>query len=574
MKRLHVQAAVTLLVAGFWIALFWRGYGGSWGISDVPVDGNPYVGSIAPTPLFPVPMPPGVAEGDRFDRRTLSSRDRLQLLLNNPVVGSELRLQLQRGNTTTTAVLRATPAPSFDLEDVLLKALLMLQTVLGLVLLWRGRDWVAWGLGVFALSYGMKDVVGFAVTLDAKMGSMIALRIARDLALYVAVRQLVRVQMSPRVAAASLWAILLVVASYGVAMLYFTYAYVFLGRYVPWLVHVIDYGMATAAAICAVVMAIGYRHADESLRLRIRWIVVGVFLHALSFAIWSSVPFWFATPLAVLATLCFAYAALRHRLVDLSFAISRTLVYATVVALVVGIFAIIEHAIASMAIGEGAGLVLHLVVPLVLGITLHKLLARVERVIERLFFRRQFEAERALLRLARESAFMEREDRLVARTLLDIDKHVAPSRAAVYRRTDHGYEQVAQSGAPEWPQCVEADDPTLLSLRAGAAEQALSAQGSVLGQGGFAFPMFLAGRLEGAIVCGDRVRQYTHVERELLRRVAREVGAALQGLKAQRAERQLDALARGTLSVRELREQAGVSRPLVRERDSELGTPG
>ncbi|HEY0505644.1 MAG TPA: GAF domain-containing protein [Lysobacter sp.] len=555
MARTIIRVAVTLLVAGFWIALFWRGYGGTWGITDVPVDGHPYEASIARTPLFAVPMPPGVAAGDRFDRRALSSRERLGMLHNNPDVGSKLHLDLQRGTTTAQVTLRATPAPMFDLEDVALRSLLMLQTLLGLLLLWRGRDWVAWGLATFALCYGMKDVVGAVLPLDAKSVSMIALRVARDFGLYVAVRQLVRPAISRRVARVSLWAFLGAVAAYAAAMLYFGFAYVLLARYSPIALLAGDYGMALAAGICAMVMAIGYRHAGEALRLRIRWVVVGVFAHALAFTAWASLPFWLVTPLALLAVLCFAYAALRHRLVDVSFAVSRTLVYGTVVLVVVGAFAILEHAIAGQAIGKEAGLVLHLIVPLVLGITLHKLRERVEHVIERLFFRRQFEAERALLRLAHESAYMEREDRLLARTLHDIARHVRPQRVAIYQRADGGYERIAHEGTPDWPSRIDADDPAFVALRSGAEQHALSAPGSALGRGGIAFPMSVAGRLEGVVVCGDRAQQYTRDERELLRRVTHEVGAALQGLKAQRSERLLEALARGTLSVRDVRER-------------------
>jgi hypothetical protein len=93
-----------------------------------------------------------------------------------------------------------------------------------------------------------------------------------------------------------------------------------------------------------------------------------------------------------------------------------------------------------------------------------------------------------------------------------------------------------------------------VALRSGAGEQALSDVRSALGDGGFAFPMFVAGRLQGALVCGERAQQYTPDERQSLKTVAHEVGAALQSLKARESERVLEELARGKLSVRDVRE--------------------
>jgi hypothetical protein len=553
MARTIIRTVVTLLAVAIWVLLLTRGYGSSWGFTPLPVAGQPHLAVVGPPYFIPGPVAPGLQEGDLVDLRTLSSRQRQQLFQQTGAEG-ELRLSVRRGEAVRIVTLQPIPWRA-DRTELLLRSLALLYNLLGLLLLWRGRDWVAWGLAAYAIGYGIKDVVGMVAPSDAKTVLMVLLRGMRDFGLFLAVLQLVRQAIPARLARWLLVLMLAVVGVYMALMLHGYAAAMFQARYaasIRWG----EGGMTLGSALCAAVMALGYRRSDEANRLRIRWFFVGTVLHAMSFLVWGETLFWLGVALAALAMACLTYAALRHRLVDVSFAISRTLVYGTVVALVVGIFAILEHAIAGRAIGREAGLVLHLVVPLVLGIALHKVRERVEHVIERLFFRRQFEAERALMRLARESAYMEREDRLVARTLHDIARHVAPQRTAIYRRTGHGYERVAQSGTPEWPALVEADDAAFIALRAGAEDRALSAPDGALGQGGFAFPMYMAGRLEGVLVCGDRARQYTRNERELLRRVAREVGTALQGLKAQRSERLLEALARGTLSVREVREQA------------------
>lgn len=555
MARLSVRVVVTVVVLWFWAALFWRPEVGSWRISAVPVPGRPHLATIGSTGLYRLPLPAEVKEGDLLDRRSLPPDKRLELYSELPAIGSELHLQLRRGNATRSVTLRAEPILLYGHPYWIVCALFMAYTLLGLVLLWRGRDWVAWGLSTFALAYAMKDVSGATLPPGPSVVLMIVLRAMRDLGLYIAILALARPGLPPRTVRISRIIMLTAVGAYLAAMLYDVASLVLLARYSAPARFIGDYGMTVASLITAVTMLLGYRHLGEVERLRVRWILAGTILHATGFVIyeWS---FWLALSMALSAVLSFAYAALRHRLVDVSFAVSRTLVYGTVVLVVVGVFAVVEHAIAGQAIGKQAGLVLHLIVPLVLGITLHKLRERLEHLIERLFFHRQFEAERALLRLARESAYMEREDRLLMRTLHDIARHIRPGRVAVYQRRDGGYERVAQEGAPEWPVRIDADDPAFVSLRSGVEEQALVATDSVLGRGGMLFPMSVAGRVEGAIACGDRPQQYTRVERELLRRVAHEVGTARHGLRARRSEQLLEALARGTLTVREVREQA------------------
>ena len=188
MNRLLVRVAITVLVVGFWAALLWRGYGGTWGIGDAPLAGLPYMGSVAPDPLYPAPLPAGLAPGDRFDRRNIPVEQRIELFMATPEVGSRLRLKLRRGEETKEVTIVATPVPALRPIDWVIAAAQVLYTMLGLVLLWRGRDWLAWGLAAFALGYAMKDVVGYVMPIEGRIWALIALRPVRDLGLYVAAR--------------------------------------------------------------------------------------------------------------------------------------------------------------------------------------------------------------------------------------------------------------------------------------------------------------------------------------------------------------------------------------------------
>lgn len=551
-RLLVVRVTITVLVLGFWAVFLRQGYGGTWGIGDVPVAGQPYIGSIGPDPYFGAPLPAGVALGDRFDRRGIPLPQRIELGLATPDVGSRVTLTLQHGKATKLVTLVAKPTPPLLPIDWALVVLQVLYTLLGLLLLWRGRDWVAWGLAMFALAFTMKEICAYASPMAGKEWVVLTLRIARDLGLFLAVLQLSRDALLRRTRKILIGSMLAIAAIYAFGTSHRYLSYVLAAR-ASWVSDSIDYLMSVAAGVCVLTLALGYRRSGESSRLRMRWILVAVSLHFAAFALWEVPPLWMAISLAFAAIAAFAYGALRHKLVDVSFAVSRTLVYGGVVALVIGVFAILEHAIASRAMGEEAGIALHLLVPLVLGIALHQVRERIEHVIERLFFRRQFEAERALLKLAHESAYMETDKALGARVVDDVMTHIGPEGVAIYRRVDGGYACVAQAGQAAWADSIGPDDPAFVALRAGVDEQALSPIRTLLGAHGIAFPMCVAGRLQGALVCADRPQQYTPDERQVLRRVAHEVGAAWQALEARESQRLLEALAHGRIAMRDVR---------------------
>ncbi|MDR7100631.1 hypothetical protein J2X04_003012 [Lysobacter niabensis] len=574
-RLLVVRVVVTVLVVGLWVASLLAGLGGTFRFNGAAVAGNPYVGAIEPDAAYRLPLPPGLMQGDLLDQRALSVDDRVAMM-GIPKVGSKVQLTLQRNEEKRTVTVVAVPIPPLRPFERAQIAVELLFAILGLALLWRGRDWTAWGLAMFALGWGTKDAV---LAFPGAQGiahafAVMALRATRDLGLYVAARHLGGPTLPRRVASISLWTMLTAAVASGLARFVNYLGWIYTGRFTDALITAGSQLAVTGTVICVLTLASGYRHGDDSRRLRIRWILVAALLQASGWAISPVSEYPGAgkqlaiAVLSVSAAACYAYAVLRHKLVDLSFVISRTLVYGAVVALVVGMFAIIEHAVATKAMGEEAGLVLHLVVPLVLGVMLHQVRARIEHVVERLFFRRQFAAEQALRRLAHESAYMEQAERLVERTLGDIITHLRPARVAIYRRVDDGYVRSGQQGGPDWPLHVAADDPVFVALRSAPDEQDLTERASALGSSGMAFPMSMAGRLQGALVCGERTEHYTPDERRVLMRVAHDVGAALYSLKARENERLLDGLAQGTLSVQELRQQGTrlVQPPAVLER--------
>jgi|HubBroStandDraft_4_1064222.scaffolds.fasta_scaffold00004_89 hypothetical protein len=142
-------------------------------------------------------------------------------------------------------------------------------------------------------------------------------------------------------------------------------------------------------------------------RQRLQWVIAGIFFTLLSAAsswarYWSTAyPLatsdavaWTATVLYACAPFALAYAVIRQRVFDISFVISRTLVYTIVSAVVFGIFALLEWFVGHVL--EQSGIAIFVVALGAIGIafSLDALYGRAEEFVERTLFRRRHLAER------------------------------------------------------------------------------------------------------------------------------------------------------------------------------------
>jgi K+-sensing histidine kinase KdpD len=228
--------------------------------------------------------------------------------------------------------------------------------------------------------------------------------------------------------------------------------------------------------------------------------------------------------------------------VDFTVVLNHALVYAATTSFVLGLFALFESLIERTALGHGASLLLELAVPLGLGVSLSTVHRRIDNTVERFVFRRQYREEVALRGFARECAFVTQPENLLDLTVDQIRLHVGTPWVALYEHTADGYVRVRQRGSQELPARVDADDLTLVKLRAHDSEVDLHDTPSQLGRDGHAFPLRVRGSLLGVLVVGPRPGEhYAAEERELLAHVAHEVGAALFALRAQATEEQLSA---------------------------------
>ncbi|HZZ64943.1 MAG TPA: hypothetical protein VFE17_05575 [Candidatus Baltobacteraceae bacterium] len=246
-----------------------------------------------------------------------------------------------------------------------------------------------------------------------------------------------------------------------------------------------------------------------------------------------------------------AYAILRHRIIDVSFVLNRTLVFTVLTTVIVGIFIALEEILKGFTANYRVSAVVELGVALAIGFSFNAAHRQVEQVIERMIFRAKHEAANALRRLGDEAPFMESAEALSERAADDVRLATGAAGTAIYERADEVYKRTARSGQQGMPEEVSVDDLAFVRLRKTRAPVDLSEVRTALGADGVAFPFTIRGSLSGALVCKARPsgESYAPDEVALLAAVAHEVGAELNAIRARRQSELLDAILAGDIDI-------------------------
>ena len=244
----------------------------------------------------------------------------------------------------------------------------------------------------------------------------------------------------------------------------------------------------------------------------------------------------------VLVPLSLAYAVLWHRVVDLGFAINRTVVYGTFSVILLGSFGLIEWSVehllpeewvkASAWIDAGAAVLVYL--------AFHRVHDAVEHRVEQLFFGHWQANEDALRRFVASAAHFE-DERALARGFADeLARFGGGARVAVYRREAGALNRVAGSWDTA-PAQFRDDDPAFALMRAERRPLDLAETPTDL-PGVLALPMLDHGALAGLVLMDLKNNEalYRPDEVTLLGWAAHEVGLALAALKARATDGEVD----------------------------------
>ena len=521
--------------------------------------------------LHDVPFPQGLEDGEivELHAQSFATRSAILASLSESEIGPDVHLTLnvnRDGRKTqvpfTTRRLDAVPELQLAYYLGVLWAALICLTAL--ITLWRGKDWSAWGISLWAIAFegGMAltaaPLSGLALFATA-LASPLLFLLAR-VGFYVMAETTAGTALTARSRGRLRWsfvAFVIVGLAYELAA---PLLFVFNALIVPQLIATI---WALPYLLATFMLLFGYRQADAAWRQRLRW----MFWSALVFTVgiqFSNVPLLgyptsFVVEISgyVVSMTGLLYAVLRHRVVDIGFVVNRALVYSSTLTVVIAIFMLLESFVEKATLPHNASLVFELGVPLAVGFSLEAVRKRLEKLSEWLFFRRKFKADEALRNFAHHCSYVEHPDRLLEQTLHELTTHTDAPAAAVYWREDEGYRRLDQQGTPAYAERTDLDDRAIVALRADREEIDLEDYDSDIGKEGLLLPMIVRGDLLGAVALAHRPGEhFAPDERELLAHVVHEVGAALHALHARENARLVSAIAGGEIAPEAAMERA------------------
>ncbi|HVC37944.1 MAG TPA: GAF domain-containing protein [Gammaproteobacteria bacterium] len=521
-------------------------------------------------PIAGIPLPSGMQAGDRIPlaAQPLPTRDVIGINFLSSYLAADLPLGhsydfvIQRGETQITV-----PVPAVKLSDAtgipvvqwISFVQILILTTLSLLIIWRGHDRAAAGMALWTIGnvvggafvFPLDGLAGIALLATVNFGYLLA-----RVGFYIMAAAIARPILSPRLRKLYLVIFILVL---GAGALLFSLGGPILFSLTGWAGGLLPgSGLLWSASYLIPIMLLftAYQKAAPARRLRLRWMLWSSVIWLLGIVV-SNTPILslqfsvaFTDVTQLLGVMGFLYAVLRHRVVDVSVLLDRTLVYGAVTALVVGILAAVNGLVQHAALGTSASLLLQVAVPLSLGIVLTRVRAYTDRIVERIFFRTKYMEEKALRSFASHCGHIQHIQSLLENAVAEIQRHTRSPAVALYEQTDDGYTCVRQTQKQMFPRHVHTDDAAMVATRAEQTAVDLSDYTSGLGADGCVFPMTVLGVVRGVLVCANRPGEhFASDEKELINQVASNVGAAWRILRARDNEAFVRTVASGQLNI-------------------------
>lgn len=203
--------------------------------------------------------------------------------------------------------------------------------------------------------------------------------------------------------------------------------------------------------LAAIAMGQTYLATAPQERQRLQWVIAGVLMTLVSYAaawaryweaayplVTSGPLIWISALLYALAPFALAYAIVRQRVFDISFVISRTIVYTVLTASLFALFALIEWLIGRVIEHSGVKFVLLPLAAIGVAFWLESVHAKVEVWIESVFFRRRRAAETRLARVADGLPYAEHADDVEEALVHEPQAALSLISAALFKRDQDG----------------------------------------------------------------------------------------------------------------------------------------
>lgn len=402
----------------------------------------------------------GLRAGDRLDWKTLPLLGRTNLGIVQPVKpGERITFTASRNGVRATRTIQSVPFGPAVQNVTRLEELVQLALIaIGIILVRLRPSKMTWGflLWWFAELYNVAEGDPLKFALAYGFAAILWGTSAGGFLTFVSrfpsdeprgpLRALDRAAVPAGTLVALLW-----LAFYGM---------VFLAVVPPqWLFVVLQSVFLPAVSLVAIVaLVISARLTTGSDRQRILPVLAAITLDAIiggaSF-VWgvyytndavSMVLNVAATLTQLLVAAAVVHGVLRHRVMDVSFVISRTLVYTILTTMIVATFALIDFASAKFLQRFQLALLLEAGAALAFGIWLNALHSRVDRFVDRTLFRRRHLAEERLQRTAHALRHAESKRFVDEALVVEPADALGLASAALFRRDGNAYVRVASQG--------------------------------------------------------------------------------------------------------------------------------
>lgn len=209
----------------------------------------------------------------------------------------------------------------------------------------------------------------------------------------------------------------------------------------------------SAAAVLVVVGRLFEAQREE--RARLAWVAFALIWGAVVSYLknievpagsWQNVMTSIAADLTIVVPIVIMYAILKRHIIDVRFVISRTLVYAILTTLVVGVIGVIDWAMSAYMHEARVAMAAEAALTIGVGFVLHRTYRWMEFAVDYLLFRHKHEAELYLQRLARTLPFAETNEAVNEALVHAPVARLHLTGAALFHRADGGFERVASTG--------------------------------------------------------------------------------------------------------------------------------
>jgi len=170
----------------------------------------------------------------------------------------------------------------------------------------------------------------------------------------------------------------------------------------------------------------------------------------------------------IVAPILFTYAIFRNKVLDLGFALNRTLVYGAVSAILLVAFGLIEWGVDHVVKIEGRekNALIDGAIALGVFLTFHRVRDFVEHHVETIFFRSWHDNEARLRRFVSDAAHVLKPDALTKAYVAELTRFGGGAQAALYEHNGAGGYGRRAGAVAKIPPRLDADQPDLVRLRA------------------------------------------------------------------------------------------------------------